>query len=548
MKRDAGILLSLAMLLWFLIPDATVRTQADSKARPLYVEGQVIVKTRAEGGSGIDAEQVAGMLQSRATMAEPILSTELGDTYLLHLDNGISVEAAIAELSANPSVEYVEPNYLIYPQSTMPNDTYFYEQWGLHNNGRPGADIAATRVWDITQGSQDVVVAVVDTGADLTHPDLAPNAWVNPGEVSGNGVDDDRNGFVDDINGWNFVANNNRLVKSAEEDFHGTHVSGIIGASGNNGAGVSGVAWHVKLMSLKFIGEKSGSTADAAKAINYVIDQKRKGVNVRVINASWGGSGGSTSMQAAITAAGQAGILFVVAAGNGGEDKVGDNIDEQPDYPASWTSSNSAMISVAALDSDDRLASFSNYGLSNVCVGAPGVRVLSTLVGGGYGFASGTSMAAPHVSGIAALIWSQEPSLTPSQVRQRIISTGDPVLALGSKAVNPVRSNAYNAISRTVPPAGSLGVGSVKANKKLLTVDGLGFVNRSSVIEVNGVAVSNTKYEGAFELANGTSTRLSAKLGKAKMNEMVPRGVPVTITVMDQNTSVRSPGHVYVRR
>ena len=148
-------------------------------------------------------------------------------------------------------------------------------------------------------------------------------------------MDDDRNEFVDDINGWNFRDNNNRLVKSTEEDFHGTHVSGIIGASGNNGIGVSGVAWRVKLMSLKFIGRESGTTAAAVRAINYVIDQKRRGVNVRVINASWGGSGSSTSLQAAITAAGQAGILFVVAAGNGGDDHVGDNIDDQPDYPAS---------------------------------------------------------------------------------------------------------------------------------------------------------------------------------------------------------------------
>ena len=145
----------------------------------------MIVKTRAEAGTGVDAGQVAGMLlPARAAMAETIMSNEVGDTYLLHLNNGTSVDEAIAELSANPSVEYVEPNYLIYPQSTMPNDAYFYEQWGLFNSSRPGADIGATRVWDITQGSQDVVLAVVDTGADLTHPDLGANAWVNAGEVA----------------------------------------------------------------------------------------------------------------------------------------------------------------------------------------------------------------------------------------------------------------------------------------------------------------------------------------------------------------------------
>ncbi|HJQ69657.1 MAG TPA: S8 family peptidase [Blastocatellia bacterium] len=548
MKRFAGVLFFLALLLSFFIPVPRAVTKADSKGRPLYVEGQVIVKTRAEAGVGVDALQAAEMLlPARAAAAETISSNEVGDTYLLQLEGGVSVEDAIAELSANPSVEYVEPNYLIYPQSTTPNDTYFYEQWGLFNNSRPGSDIGATRVWDITQGSQDVVVAVVDTGADLSHPDLAANAWVNPGEVEGNGVDDDRNGFVDDVNGWNFRNNNNRLIRDTEEDYHGTHVAGIIGASGNNGAGISGVAWRVKLMSLKFIGNESGSTVDAAKAINYVIDQKRRGVNVRVINASWGGSRGSTSLQAAITAAGQAGILFVTAAGNGGDDGVGDNIDEQPDYPASWSAGSSSIITATALDSDDRLASFSNYGRANVCVGAPGVRVLSTLVGGGYGFATGTSMAAPHIAGIAALIWSREPSLTPAQVRQRIISTGDPVHSLASKSVNPVRANAYNAISRTTPAAGNLGIGSVKATKKLLTVDGLGFVSNSSIIEVNGVALGNTKYDGGFELSNGTSTRLSVKLSKAKMNETVPRGIAVTITVFNRATGERSPGYVYVR-
>ena len=243
MRRNTAILLSLAMLLSFFIPDAGVHSQADSKVKPLYVDNQVIVKFKADSNGRSDTEREAGsLLPSRAQMVEPIMSAETGGAYLLQLDGGISVEEAIAEISSNPSVEYAEPNYLIYPQATMPNDTYFYEQWGLFNNGRPGVDIGATRVWDITQGSQDVVVAVLDTGADLSHPDLAPNAWVNAGEVAGNGVDDDRNGFVDDINGWNFRANSNRLVINAEEDFHGTHVSGIIGASGNNGTGVSGVA------------------------------------------------------------------------------------------------------------------------------------------------------------------------------------------------------------------------------------------------------------------------------------------------------------------
>ncbi len=551
--KQVSLTLALILCSIVLVPHNEVHSQKLVTPAGRYAANQLLVKFKADAGQEFVPSEAIDEMWSRNGIKAHSLKVALRDNlYLVKLDDGTSVEDAIERAAADPRVEYAEPDFLLYPATTMPNDALFSQMWGLMNIGlgvgKPGADISATRAWDLTTGSPDVVVAVIDTGADLSHPDLAPNAWVNTREVAGNGVDDDNNGYVDDINGWNFRSNNNRYFDDPQGDFHGTHVSGTIGAAGNNGIGVAGVAWRVKIMSLKFIGKESGATSDAVKAINYVIDQKKRGVNVRVINASWIGAGTSSSLRKAITDAGAAGILFVAAAGNGGDDHLGDDMDRVPDYPGAWGGEIDSLISVAALDRADKLASFSNYGHSNVNVGAPGVEILSTLPGGGYGYASGTSMATPHVAGIAALLWASDSSLKPSQVKQRIISTSTPVLALASIVSSSGRANAYNALTRTFEPPDGPQVASVNTNKKWLTVNGIGIVRGETVVEVNGVAqTGKTKYINTYSLADGSPTRFKVKLGKTGMNSSIPVGTQVTVTLFDPATGRRSAPFFYVR-
>jgi subtilisin family serine protease len=301
--------------------------------------------------------------------------------------------------------------------------------------------------------------------------------------------------------------------------------------------GVAGVAWHVKLMSLKFLGGKDGegSTGDAVRAINYAIDQKRRGVNIRVLNASWGGGGESFALSEAISAAGAAGIVFVCAAGNDSED-----VDSSAHFPSGFARELSSCVSVAAIDSSDDLASFSNYGHSTVSVAAPGYQILSTTPDGGYASVSGTSMASPHVAGVAALLLSKEPSLTPAEVKQRIISTAEPIAALVSKAVSSGRVNAFDALTNRIAPAASPTIVSVKINKKSVTIDGFGFLSNSSIIEVNGEPLSGINYDNSYMLANGTITRLSIEMGKKGIKKTFPKGEFVGVTVFNSTSGERS--------
>jgi subtilisin family serine protease len=318
----------------------------------------------------------------------------------------------VASYRARKDVRFVEPNYRL-RKSSVPNDPRFNELWGLLNTGQsggtPGADINITNVWAaLGTGSTNVVVAVIDTGIDYGHPDLADNMWVNPGEIAGNGIDDDSNGIVDDVYGARWTGGNGTPTSGnpMDGDGHGTHVAGTIGALGNNGVGVAGVNWRVRLMALKFLDDNgSGWTADAIAAIEYAIE---KGAHLS--NNSWGGGGYSQALKDAIDAAGAAGQLFVAAAGNGNRDN-----DATPTYPASYDSPN--IIAVAASDRNDNKASFSSYGRAAVDIAAPGVATLSTTPGGNYGTKQGTSMAAPHVAGAAALLRALFPSATADTIK-----------------------------------------------------------------------------------------------------------------------------------
>ncbi len=347
-------------------------------------------------------------------------------------------------------VAYVEPDFAI-TMSARPNDPSFSQLWGLSNSGGSGgvigADIRATAAWDVTTGSRNVVVAVIDTGIDYNHPDLAANMWRNPGEIAGNGRDDDGNGFVDDVYGWNFA---DRTSNPFDDEGHGTHVAGTIGAVGNNGTGVTGVSWRVSLMALKFLGaDGSGSTSDAVAAINYATRMRRDfGINVVATNNSWGGGGSSTALRDAIAAGGRAGILFVAAAGNEGVDN-----NSVANYPSNYP--DESIIAVAATDRADRLASFSNYGATTVDVAAPGVGILSTVPNGRYASYSGTSMATPHVAGTIALMAAANPQATAAQLKSALLSTVRPVAALAGRMVTGGVINtsaAVRAVASVTPP------------------------------------------------------------------------------------------------
>jgi serine protease len=543
MKKLAVLFVCLALCSLLAGPHKMAYSQAREVTKRSFVEGEIIVKFK-EGVEPIADEQIPDQILSvRGARIESLSRRGHGKISRINLDGNISVQEAVERAKRDPRIEYAEPNYLLYASDTTPNDTYFTRLWGLSNQGcvvcdsDSPADIGAPQAWDITTGTSDLVVGVIDTGIDLSHPDLEANAWVNPREIDGNNVDDDGNGFVDDVNGWNFYSNSKSVYKSYGEDMHGTHVAGTIGAVGNNRAGVAGVAWHVKLMSLKFLGGKDGkgSTANAIEAIYYAIDQKTRGVNIRVLNASWGGGGDSSSLREAIADAGKAGIVFVCAAGNEGED-----VDEGGHFPAGYAGELSSCISVAAIDASDSLAEFSNYGHSSVSVAAPGYQILSTVPDGGYATISGTSMASPHVAGIAALLLSKEPGLTPAEVKQRIISTAEPIPALVSKAASSGRANGFYALTGRIAPAVKPKIVNVAINKKAVTINGLGFLSNSSIIEVNGVPLSGVSYDNSYSLANGTITRLSVQMSKKELKKTFKKGEYVGVTVYNSTTGERS--------
>jgi subtilisin family serine protease len=550
MKRFLSVCACLVLVSLVLIPRASVYSQRRDNAKQLYADDRIVVKLKGESAADVDslAEEI---VRAPGVRAEA-LSRRHSDSQLIHLNQSMSVEEALSRASADPRVEYAEPDYFVYATDTVPNDPYFAagQMWGLSQAScqfcsQQSPNIDATRAWDITTGSDDVIAVVLDTGVDLQHEDLAPNAWVNPGETAGDGKDNDGNGFIDDVNGWNFYDGSNQTFTSASEDFHGTHVAGSIGAVGNNGLGVAGVAWHVKIISLKFLGgpQGKGSTGNAVRGINYAIDLRNRGFNVRVINASWGGGGNSQALHDAISAANDAGILFVCAAGNDGF-----NIDDTPSYPGSYAGDLAGTISVAAVDWHGALASFSNYGHGSVSLAAPGVQIESTYPGNNYTTLSGTSMSTPYVSGIAVLLWSQEPSLSPKQVKQRIVDTSEPLNSLASMVARSGRASAYAALTNTIDsPQSPVIAGRPQFTKHSVTIDGFGFVDGSSVIEVDGTPLAGITYDSSFALANGTLTRLVADIGKKPLKRAFPSGVSVTIDVMNPTTGQRSPQIVTAR-
>jgi len=364
-------------------------------------------------------------------------------------EDGNSAAEVVAQYRALPEVEYAEANSKITldhedagRKHVHADDEMFFRQWGLsntgENGGKAGADISAMRAWAVTRGSDQVVVAVLDSGVDYTHPDLVNNIWTRP-EIIKAYQDDDltSDGPVDDLHGFNVVDDNDDPM---DNNGHGTHCAGIIGAEGGNGIGIAGVNWNVKIMPLRFMdGDGAGTTKDAIEAINYVIDRKRAGVNVRIISASWGSTTRSRALEDVIRKAHEEGILFVAAAGNASSDN-----DQTPHYPSSYNLGN--VVSVAALNRNDQLASFSNYGAKSVHVAAPGEEILSTWLEHSFSEKKGTSMATPFVAGVAALILSQNPKMSVDDLRAKLLKSVDPVPSLKGRVTSGGRINAAKAV------------------------------------------------------------------------------------------------------
>ncbi|HEY7728230.1 MAG TPA: S8 family peptidase, partial [Candidatus Eisenbacteria bacterium] len=360
------------------------------------------------------------------------------------LTGAVTVPQAVNRYRNHPAIDFIEPNYIV-SIARSPNDPLFPQLWGLHNTGQtgglPGADIRATDAWNITTGSTDVIVAIIDSGTDYLHPDLAGNIFSNAGEIPDNAIDDDGNGFVDDVRGWDFVNDDNDPM---DDNGHGTHVSGTVGAVGNNGLGVAGVSWSVRLMPLKFLSAGGvGTTADAIAAVEYATQ-----MGADVMSNSWGGAGFSEALRLAIQDASDAGIFFVAAAGNSASDN-----DLFPFYPASYDVPN--VIAVASTDHFDHLSSFSSFGAASVDLAAPGTDILSTIPGGNYALLSGTSMATPHVSGILALMKARFPLATLLGLRARLLGSVDVLPSLTGVVASNGRANALGALAEpdSTPPA-----------------------------------------------------------------------------------------------
>jgi subtilisin family serine protease len=518
MRKKFSLLVMGLVLVLFSYSFAQIPIQQSPRAGVDYVVDQLIIKFKSQIEEG-QKRAVTSSLNSVTLKKFSIIGAELVQI------SGMTVEEAINLLKDDPRIEYAEPNY-IFQLDAVPNDPYFNNLWGMQNTGQtwgtPDADIDAEKAWDISTGDS-VIVGVIDTGVDTAHVDLMGNIWTNPGEIPNNGIDDDGNGYVDDVHGWDFVNNNNN---PNDIDGHGSHVSGTIAAKGNNGIGVVGVCWSAKIMPLKICEYNSCYTSSAIEALEYATK-----MGAKLTSNSYRLSYPPQSLKNAIDSSGAHGMLFIAAAGNYRE-----NNDVSPLYPASYNSEN--IIAVAATDHNDNLADEpgwgSNYGLTTVDLAAPGVNILSTVppavYGSDYAYFSGTSMATPHVSGTAALIWSKYPTLTHLQVKERIMNSVDPLPSLAGKCVTGGRLNAYRAIAEpdSIPPSTVTDLAVIQTGGQKITLSWTATGDDSST----GTAHS---YDVRYSLVSIDNSNFNLATQVIGEPEPKPAGLPETLLVTGLN-------------
>lgn len=530
-------------------PISETTALAAAPERPTFIEGEVMVKTK---GSLFKTDQqsllesLGASVKERFEFPSSIFKSFEGEVLRLQLPDGLSTKEALAKLADDPRVEYAVPNELTYldevesspvdgsgqeldapPNGRKPDDLDS-KLWGLHNRGQNGgtedADIDAPEAWATTTGSENVLIAVIDTGVDYNHPDLKANMWTNPGEIPGDGIDNDGNGVIDDVHGYNAFADTGNPMDAHS---HGTHCAGTIAAKGNNGLGITGVAWDAKIMAVKIFDDSGRTSSDAI--LRGILYASKNGA--RITSNSWGGGGANQLIKDAFESSP---AFHVMAAGNDGR-----NVDRNANYPSGYDIPNS--IAVAATDRNDRLAGFSNYGAKEVDLGAPGVDTYSTIPNGRYGNKSGTSMATPHVSGAAALLVAAEPGISNEELKSRLMSGADRISSLRGKTVSGGRLNIANSLENDKVAPGEIrelhgkAVDPKTIDLRFLATGDDGFEGRASAYEVR---VSDEPIQTLEEFLQGAS------LGEIKPSEA---GVQESLRVSVTPSTEAREMHVAIR-